>query len=85
MKHFYPCLKRSRQIPPEAVGGGIFDSVFTYNFWPEVDNDVISSVALDYVSMDIHVKFDDSRSNGSQDIQGADFVSNERTLSKPIT
>ena len=29
--------------------------------------------------MDIRVKFGDSRSNGFQDIRGADFVSNERT------
>ena len=33
-----PCLNRSRVIPPEAVGGGIFDSFFRYNFRPEVDS-----------------------------------------------
>ena len=30
-------------------------------------------------SVDVHVKFGDSRSNGSSDIRAADFVSNERT------
>ena len=35
---------------------------------------VISGVAID-----VHIKFGDSRSNGSRDIRGADFVSNERT------
>ena len=54
-------------------------TVFHYNFRPEVDNDVISGVAVDYVSMDVRVKFGDSRSNGSRDIQEADFVSNEWT------
>ena len=68
------CLKCSREIEPKAVGGGIFNS-FPQNFRPEVDNSVISSVAVDNVSMDIHVKFGDSMSNGSQDIQGADLTS----------
>ena len=36
------------------------------------------------VGMDVPIKFDDSRSNGFRDIRGADFVSNERTLAKPI-
>ena len=50
-----------------------------YNFRPEVANEVISSVAVDYVGIAVRVKFGDSRSNGSQDIWGTDFVSNERT------
>ena len=33
---------------------------------PEVDNDVMSGVAIDYVGMDIHVKFSVSRSSGSR-------------------
>ena len=56
-----------------------------YNFKPEVDNDVLSSVAVEYVSMDVHVKFDDSSSNSSRDSQGTDFVSNEWARPKPIT
>ena len=40
---------------------------------------VVSGVAADKVGMDIPVKFGDSKSNGSRDIRGADFESNERT------
>ena len=50
-------LSHSREIPPEAVGGGIFDSFFHYTFWPEVDNGVISGVAVDNVGVNVHVKF----------------------------
>ena len=74
-----PCLNHPWEIPAEAFIGGIFDSFFRYNSWVEVDNDVISGVCVEYVDMDIRVKFCDSRSNGSQDIRGADFVSNEPT------
>ena len=42
------------------------------NFQPEVDNDVISSLTVDNVSMDVRVKF-----GGSGDIRGADLVLNE--------
>ena len=31
-------------------------------------------MAVDYVGMDVYVKFGYSRSNGSQDIRGADLV-----------
>ena len=72
-------LNRSREILPEAVGRGIFDSFFRYNIRPEADNNVISGVATECVGMDIRVKLDDSRSNGVRDIRGTDFVSNERT------
>ena len=68
-------------MPSKAVFLTVF---FRYNFRPEVDNDVMSGVAVDYVDMDDHVKFGVSRSNASQDIRGADFVSSERT-SKPVT
>ena len=52
----------------------------------EIDNDVISGVAVDNVGVDVHIKFGDSRSNGFRDIRGADFVSNKRTNIKwPIT
>ena len=43
----------------------------------EVDSDVISGIAVDNVSMDVPIKFGNSRSNGFTDIRGADFVSNE--------
>ena len=56
----------------------MYSTVFPYNFLPEVDNDVISGMSVDSVRMDVHVKFDDSSSNGFRDIRGADFVSNER-------
>ena len=72
------CLNHSREIPPQAVGSGIFDS-FSLYFRPEVDNDVISSVTVDYVGLDVRVKFGDSRSNGSRNIRGADFASSELT------
>ena len=52
-----PGLNRSREIPPKAVRGGIFDC---YNFRPEVDNDVISGIAVDNVGMDVSIKFGDS-------------------------
>ena len=76
VKFHDPCLNRSWEIPPEAVGGGILDS-FCYNFQLKVDTDVISGLAVDYVGMDVDVKFGDSRSNGSRDIRKTDFVSNE--------
>ena len=50
--------------------------LFRYNFRPEVYNDGI-------VSMDVLVKLGDSRSNGSRDIRGADFVSNEHDEAYP--
>ena len=42
-------------------------------------------MAVDNVSMDVPVKFGDSRSKGFRDIRRAGFVSNERTsMAKPI-
>ena len=76
-----PSFNRSREIPPEAVGGSIF-YCFPYNFQTEVDNDVISGTAVDNVGVDVAIKFGDSRSNGFRDIRGAGFVSNERTLAQ---
>ena len=49
--------------------------VFAIYRRPEIDNDVISGVAVDNVSMDVPIKFCDSSSNGFRDIRGADFVS----------
>ena len=40
---------------------------------------------LDSVSIDVPIKFGDSMSNGFRDIRGADFVSIERSLVKPIS
>ena len=79
-------LNASREILPEAVGGGISDSFFRYNFRPEVDNDVLFGVAVDNVGVGICVEFGNSRSNGFLDIRLAVFVSNGRTnITKPIT
>ena len=44
----------------------------------QVENDVISGVAVDNVGVDVPLNFGESRSNGFRDIRGADFVSNER-------
>ena len=79
-----PRLNRSGDILLEAVGRGIFDSFFRYTFRPEVDNDVISDVTADYVSMVVNVKLGDSRSNDFQRYSRDWFrVANE--ISKPIT
>ena len=54
--------------------------LFRYKYLqPKIDSGVISGGAVEYVDMDVRVTFGDSRSNGSGDIRGADFVSNERT------
>ena len=48
-------------------------------------DDIISSLAIDDVGVDVRVKFVDSRSNGSRDIGGAGFVSRHRTnMTKPL-
>ena len=57
--------------------------IFRYNFRPEVDNDVISSVAVEHVRVDVRVKFGNLRSNGFKDIRVADFVSNEHDKAYP--
>ena len=41
-------------------------------------------MAVDNVGMDVPIKLGASSSNGFRDIRGADLVSNERTLAKPI-
>ena len=53
--------------------------VFAICCRPEIDNDVISGVAVDNVGMDVPIKFGDSGSNRFRDIRGADFVTYERT------
>ena len=58
--------------------------LFHYNFRLEVGDGVMSGMAVDNVSVDAPIKFIISRSNGFGDIRRAEFVSNERTLGKPI-
>ena len=41
-----------------------FLTVFPYNFRLEVDNDVMSLMAVDTIGMVVPIKFGDSRSNG---------------------
>ena len=55
--------------------------VFHDNFRPEVVNDIISSVTIEYVDVDVRAKFGDSRSNRSRDIRVAHFLmdDDERT------
>ena len=43
-------------------------------FQTEVDSAVTTGVAVEQVGMDARVKFVDSRSNGSRDIQTVHFV-----------
>ena len=74
-----PRLNRYREIPPEAIGAGIFDGVFCDNFRPEVVRDVIPGVDVVHIAVDIHI-FGDSRSNCSRDIRLPYFVTDdERT------
>ena len=54
----------------------VFSTVFRYNVG---HSDVISGVAVVHVGVDVLVKVGDSWPNGSRDIRGADFMSNERT------
>ena len=56
----------SREIPPDALEGGI-SMVFVDDFRLEVDSDVISGTNEAQVGMDVPVKFDDSRLNRSRD------------------
>ena len=76
VKFHDPTLNGSREIPPKSIGGGIFDR-FPHNLRMNVDNGVISGMAMDNVGMNVCVQFGDSVSNGFRDIQGTDFVSNE--------
>ena len=69
-------LEKFHQKPLRAV---FADSVFRYNFRPEVDNEDISGIVIERVGIDVHVKFGDSRSDSSPNIRGAVFASNERT------
>ena len=58
------CFNHSREIAPETVGSGIFDSFFAIR--PEVVSGVIYGAAIGWVGMNILVKFGDCRSNRSR-------------------
>ena len=72
LKPFWKNWTRRRLRP------GIFDSFFRNNFLPEVVSDIISGLAIEYVGLDVPVKFGDSRSNHSRYIRAAHFVIDER-------
>ena len=70
---------RPKEIPPK-LSEAVFSAVFLcYNFPPEHDNDIISGVAIQYVGVDVYIKFGDYRSNGFRNIRAATFVSHEHT------
>ena len=45
-------LEKFNPKPSEAT----FSTVFPYNFRPEVDNDLVSDMAVDNVGMDVPIK-----------------------------
>ena len=59
-----PRLNLSGEIQPKAVVGGIFD-FFRDHFRPEETSDVVFSLTIMWVGMDVSVKFGDSRSSRS--------------------
>ena len=70
-----PRLNRSREIPPKAVGGGIFHhGFFRDNFQSDAASDVISDVIAQQVGVHVFVKFDDSSSKRSPDIRATHFI-----------
>ena len=70
-----PLINLSPEIPPEAIWDGIFDGFFRCSFRLEVVTDVISCANVGQVGMAVllkllmPVKFGDTSSNGSRDIQ----------------
>ena len=64
-----PRANHSREIPPEAVRGDIFDHFFRCSFRQEVVSDVVSGANAGQVSVDVPVKLGDSSSNGSRAMQ----------------
>ena len=60
----YPCLNRSGEIRPKAVGCSIFGHFPNFDKCrPEIADDVISGMTLGYVGVDVRAKFGDSRLN----------------------
>ena len=74
VKFRHPCLNRSREIPREAVGGGISDVFNAISSERKPARDVISGEVVQWVSPDGHEKFEDSMSEHYPDIQAAHFV-----------
>ena len=56
-----PCINLSREIPPEVILDGIFDSFFRCSFRREVASDVLSRMADQDVDVDVCANFDDCR------------------------
>ena len=55
---------RATKIRPKAVGSGIFGRFPNFDNCPsEVAGDIISSVAVDYVSVDVRATFGEYRLN----------------------
>ena len=80
VKFHDPGLNHSREMPPKAARGSVFDC-FPLYFRPEVDNDIISGMAVDNVGRDVPIKCGNSSSNGFRYIRAV-FVSNEGEASR---
>ena len=67
---------------PDHICG---DDLVRGNFRPDVVCDIISDMAIEWVSADVPVKFGGSRSNRSRDrdIGSAHLVMDERTTTTP--
>ena len=63
-----------------------FGKFFRDNLRSELVSDVISGVAVEWVGMNVPIKFGDSRSNRLQDIRATHFVMNddERRLNESL-
>ena len=55
-----------------------FRQFFRDNFRPKVASGVTSGMAVEWVGMDVHMKFGDSRSKRSSDIRAAHFVIDDK-------
>ena len=85
VKFHDPRLNRSQEIEHVPVGGDILDRFFNFdNCQPEVASDLISCMAVQYVGVDVCVKFGDSRSNRSQDIRLPHFVTEDNRTTRPV-
>ena len=72
-----PRINLSRDIPPEAICGGIFEGFFRGSFRPEAVSDVVSAAVIDPTCVKVPVKFGDSKSNRSRDTRLPHFVTND--------
>ena len=62
----HPRSDHSREIPPKAVRRDIFDRSLNFdNHKSEVTSDLISGMAVQYLCVDVHVKFGYSRLSSS--------------------